>query len=870
VPPNDSPFSHLVFQVVHEGRARLRKPPPIPPMREAQNCKNRKKHATYLRGTIDSLRARWVEQDSVRADTNLPCLEPGKQLVLRVEENAKLDFLRSSFDLEIVCEEEDGFVLVASKDTDLKKLILAIQKFEKSQTGGGSAAKLYEIDDLESSESRLKRLLTQYLFGSWPDIQDADTLTVDISIACLGTTRLPEFQPQANDEDEDAYQARLSRHREKYDRAQMDIDDIMYERQEIISKWIATFSNSTVESITQDPLSGIFKLSDSFTIRAKISGACFKDLVLSHPHAFKFEEIDEIEPFSSESHTIDVTKLPSFLPPDENAASVCVIDSGIQERHPFLNHSILHSDSKCFIPGLSPTDTADYVKPSGHGTGVAGCILYPRNMPAVGSKHQALCWIHNARVLDSNNNLPPKLMPALYMQQVVEYFSDTERTHPARIFNHSINTRKSGIQPHMSTCATAIDHLSHNKDILIIQSAGNLLCGTVTKHLASGRGYPKYLLRNNSSIRNPAQSFAAITVGSVAHTYWQNGHRASIAKKDQPSGFSRTGEGMWGCIKPDVVEYGGDFIADMGTPHQVTTSKHTNCSLVCSTMHRAALIGNESVGTSFAAPKVAHLAATLAKQLPGEPCLLYRALIANAARWPDWAEKHADKRTVLRHIGYGIPDVFRAAANNDYRITLISSGAQYIPARDAHIYRIIVPSEINAPEIESQIRIDVTLSYTAQPRITRRRVHGYLSTRLDWKVSKKGESLESFRNRIFYDGDKNLQKGDAIFKWMLRESTSAGDAKGVSRQNSTLQKDWCHLAAHDLPSEFCIAVIGHPGWDASPVTAAKYALVVSFEAVNNDVRIYQPIRVANEVQVPVDVRQRIKVPVEPDFHLSDL
>ena len=39
-------------------------------------------------------------------------------------------------------------------------------------------------------------------------------------------------------------------------------------------------------------------------------------------------------------------------------------------------------------------------------------------------------------------------------------------------------------------------------------------------------------------------------------------------------------------------------------------------------------------GTSFAAPKVARIAAALNRILPDQSALLYRALIVQAARWP--------------------------------------------------------------------------------------------------------------------------------------------------------------------------------------------------------------------------------------------
>ncbi len=50
-----------------------------------------------------------------------------------------------------------------------------------------------------------------------------------------------------------------------------------------------------------------------------------------------------------------------------------------------------------------------------------------------------------------------------------------------------------------------------------------------------------------------------------------------------------------------------------------------------------------------------------------------------------------------------------------------------------------------------------------------------------------------------------------------------------------------------------------PGWDPSPNTQAKYALVVSFEAVNEDLQVYQHVRTAVEAQVEIEMRERVQV-----------
>ena len=71
--------------------------------------------------------------------------------------------------------------------------------------------------------------------------------------------------------------------------------------------------------------------------------------------------------------------------------------------------------------------------------------------------------------------------------------------------------------------------------------------------------------------------------------------------------------------------------------------------------------------------------------------------------------------------------------------------------------------------------------------------------------------------------------------------------KGYSRKNGTLQKDWCIIKSNQLSDAFCIAVRGHKGWGG--LFKAKYSLAVSFEAINQDIPIYEPIRTEIELVV---------------------
>jgi hypothetical protein len=342
----------------------------------------------------------------------------------------------------------------------------------------------------------------------------------------------------------------------------------------------------------------------------------------------------------------------------------------------------------------------------------------------------------------------------------------------------------------MSAWATAIDHLSWSNDVLFIVSSGNLPSvrgpglsvtrQTLTEHFQAGRAYPKYLLEDASRIANPAQSFQALTVGSIAHCNYNQPPLTSIAKADYPSSFSCTGYGIWNSIKPEVVEYGGDFVQDSGSPPNYSTPTDVCPELVRTTLGGAPGVATDSIGTSFSAPKVAHIAAALANNFPDASCLLYRALIVQSARLPSWINTSKfDLSYALRMMGYGLPDLDRAVSNTPNRITLITSQDTYIGARQAHIYQVLIPKELQSPSDQGDLLVEVTLSYKAEPRRTRRDRRKYLSTWLDWECSKRGESSDSFLARILmeYEASEEAEESEGLFRWTLGQRKNRGRVK---------------------------------------------------------------------------------------------
>src|SRR5699024_9455623 len=102
-----------------------------------------------------------------------------------------------------------------------------------------------------------------------------------------------------------------------------------------------------------------------------------------------------------------------------------------------------------------------------------------------------------------------------------------------------------------------LDKLTHQNDILFVNSVGNIDRFSIQHFHNKGTPYPEYLEAQNCRIANPSQSSFAISVGSVNHLSFNDEDWKSIGDKDEIAPYSRIGTGIWGHIKPDVVEYGG-------------------------------------------------------------------------------------------------------------------------------------------------------------------------------------------------------------------------------------------------------------------------------------------------------------------------
>lgn len=834
---DNNAFTHLPLPLLFQGKPKLRGGG-VASGKTKQNIANRNVHGNLIKQRSAELSRFWKERRIERVENDLPDIETGIPILLEVDPSTDIDFLRG-LGFEIVCEIEEGFIIVATEDINFSVLNQKTDAFIANVTARcNSPARVYALCE---EGDRIKRVLSKELYEKWSTILPDAVYVIDVGVSCCGDIKMPERPVRESNETDEHYSAREQRWMDRFRNAYIAWDEIKIQREKIIESFVAEYEGEIVRFADEIP--GVTALPDSFSARLRISGRCLLDLVLNFAYIFEVSEAEVIvmedAPENAGSSTEDI----QIEPPDPSAPIVCIIDSGIQEEHKYLAPAIIGGESASLLPNNRSVN--DEVAGGGHGTRVTGAVLYPWTVPT-GGMYQLPCWIRNMRILDANNCLPEDVFPPKAMAVAVgKYY--IEASVPTKVFNHSVGSPKPCEMKHMTSWAAEIDSLSYDNDILFIQAAGNVSVDVISAYWQAGYPYPEYLNRELCRISDPAQSLQAITVGSVSRTELETDDCVALGKTMEVSSFSRSGPGIWDVLKPEVVEYGGTHAYNKGSvPPQLTTPPEVCPELIRKSPEGPAF-ARDDIGTSFSAPKVTYIASQIQKVLPESPALLYRALIAQSARWPKELTMPNNNQCVsmLRHVGYGIPDVRRATHNDEYRVTLITPSLMELGAGEAHIFQIPIPEELSSIGENYDILVEITLSYAANPRRTRRYVKGYLSTWLDWCCSRIGESATTFARRIFETGAVIDDDGD--FDWVLGEAINRGAAKNYSRKNGTLQKDWCIIKSNQLSDAFCVAVRGHKGW--GDMFKAKYSLAVSFEAVNQDIAIYEPIRAEIEAIV---------------------
>ncbi len=596
------------------------------------------------------------------------------------------------------------------------------------------------------------------------------------------------------------------------------------------------------------------------TCRAVIrcTGQLFRTLVETPEWLTKISWFDarpEFETFHTVLQHFSVSDLGPIESPGQSAPVVCIVDSGVTSGNPFLT-PVSHDDLLKSFLRRAPTQPFDGF---GHGSGVASLAAYYALNLHSGATNAGKVWVAGARILDANNKVEEERLLSKVLTEVVETFVPLG----VRIFNLSVNVinRKWNVEakrttPRTSWIARTIDRLSREKDIVFVVSVGNIPTDEVRAYLADGKSYPMYFAEEEAALLDPAQAALALTVGAVASgtlVVGPAGAATAIAERNQPSPFTRCGPGISREVKPELVDYGGNYVHDPNGG-QVRASPGTDVMMASHQLTPA--IAHNS-GSSFAAPRIAHKLAVVLDDLQSLGLAdisapLLKAFLVNSADWGRLGREFEQFRQRLDAVqanlwrlvvGYGLPDAGHATDCDPFSAVLYYQGALE-PDRVAY-FDVPVPVAL-ADANDGTKRLTVTLVHS--PEVQRWGLERYLGTTMKWRMFRGDVSREEIIAAMSIedgsDGDAQPERPDELH----------GTLGVTLRSRGCVQHDifeWNRYQAHYSAGTYTLAVAAYKKWTRK-TSEVPYAFVVRLEDTTRATQVYTEVQnILAQIQVQV-------------------
>jgi len=555
--------------------------------------------------------------------------------------------------------------------------------------------------------------------------------------------------------------------------------------------------------------------------------------------------VDLLPQFGLEPHlfALDIQDLPDIPSPPDDAPIVVVLDSGLAGGHPLISPAL--GDAQGFIhPNKEHHDD------NGHGTHVAGIALYGDVEECARARSFIpQLRIVSGRILDQNAEGDPRLIENI-VDEAVRYFHDE---YGCRIFNISYgDMNKPYLGGHVSGLAYILDRLSRELNVLFVVPTGNFL--GIDGYPADWKNdYPGYLLSEHARLLDPAPALNALTVGSVAR--WDQSHYAQrnprdprevpIAQREQPSPFSRCGESVKAAIKPDVVDYGGNWAINQVTRNR-SAQKLGELSLSKDFATQGRLLA-EAAGTSYAAPHAAHYAGKILSAIPNANINLLRTLLVAHAEVPQATHDlfNGDHEKICQSVGYGMihHDTLYRSIEED--VTLIAE--ERLRNNHHHFYEIPVPASFYQPG-RRQRRITVALAYCPPVR----------TTRVEYKASKIEFRLVEAPSLDAVAATFNAATARNDFP-SIPELNVKHTHKLTQRSKGTVQRSTWIIKQPRNKRLFLVVTRKDPAWGEDlALEEEPYAVVIRLsDRENEHARLYTEIRA--QLQARERARQRARI-----------
>jgi subtilisin family serine protease len=725
--------------------------------------------------------------------------DPGLLLRLRIQAGTVTEDALRSFGIDIIAEESDETLVVFVSEEAKQEFLGRLARYRAGQTGRGVSANVFHaIEEVGvwRREDRVGRTLQN---DAWSSIE---TKVVDIEL-------WPRDSVQAN--------------------------------RRACDQTVSWLNESGAEVWDQLASTAVV------LIRTRLTGALLDEAleletvrVIELPPALNLESMEydaALEDISIEG------------PGDTDTTTVAILDSGVVAGHPLISPAV--AEEMSFVPGLDPTDE------TGHGSAVAGFAIYGDVENCIRQKRfVATLRLLSGKVLSGDMSQYDRRLIANQVIDAVNYFNGQLG---CRIFNISFGDAQ---QPydgrHVKGLAAILDTLARERDIIFVVSAGNFK-GTEDVPEDWRKDYPRYLFKPEARIIDPAPALNAITVGSLARydadrlstRYPRDVNHQPIARVDELSPFTRTGPGPNGAIKPELVEYGGNVSVDLrigdGPRFQPADPNISEMAVKHSYVGDRLFV--PVIGTSFAAPKISHIAAHILREYPDASANLVRALLLLNATPPDNAlallEASGDAENQSFYgYGYGRPDFEKTLYSLETCVTLVAE--ERIGADQTHFFEILLPQEfLSTGSCNRSIRI--ALAHCPPCRSTRKT---YKGSKISFKVVAEND-IETLEAR--FRADSTLKN---IVEWGPLTPGNQLRSKGTAMKASKTIK-LLPSTSSLLNGKRLFVVVTHQVeiWAKDLVQDEEpYALAFAIEdRARNDIQLYAQLR--------AKLRQRVRARV---------
>jgi hypothetical protein len=531
--------------------------------------------------------------------------------------------------------------------------------------------------------------------------------------------------------------------------------------------------------------------------------------------------------------------------PSPDATGVLVIDSGIVPGHPLLKDAV--GEAKSFVYGKTPIDEC------GHGTSVAGLSLYGDiNQCIENKKFDPDCWLFSARVLDENGSYnDQKLIESQFLRCLNIFIKQYPNI---KVVNISIGNSDDvfGFGKRQFRWASLIDERLYelsriNRDLIIVVSAGNNFPDFYPN-------YPDNLFSDESKLINPATAALAITVGSISPGLESNfeSHRPIAGKLGFPSPFTRTGPGIDGMIKPDLVDIGGDWVDSTEYDSSIGVVT-TNSEFI-----REGLFAIHN-GTSYSSAKISNYIAKLWNIFPSSSANLIKALLISSCLIPKKIQPLRSREIPLDFFsspcapttidsdekiysvyGYGLPYIQQAQYSDINRVILLDDST--IRLDSAKFYEIPLPDSYYS--ISGDRELSVALCFDPQTRITRG--DSYLGCTMEFRLY-RGSSLDELKA-------KHTKLDDNEFDEVTGPNEITLFPRSRMRSKGCMQKGSTILKRPSYSDESLqLAVICRDKWIYDPEFEQKYSVVVRV-AHEYPLDLYNPMKLKIENRIRARAR----------------